>query len=83
MDAAIELRLLPIREVMRKIGCSRSQVYRLMDTVGFPRPVRVSKRGRGWRSDEIDAWIEARSAERGHSGHRERRRGRPSRPWGR
>jgi len=35
-----------------------------MHTAGFPRPVHLSKRGRGWRSDEIDAWIEARSAER-------------------
>ena len=69
MEAAIELRLLPIRDVMRKIGCSRPQVYRLMHTAGFPRPVHTSRRGRGWRSDEIDAWIEARSAERGNGPH--------------
>ena len=83
MDAGIELRLLPIREVMRKIGCSRPQVYRLMHTRGFPRPVHLSRRGRAWRSDEIDAWIEARSAERGDARHRERRGGRGSRPWDR
>ena len=47
MNAAIELRLLPIREVMRKIGCSRPQVYRLMHTAGFPRPVHLSRRGAG------------------------------------
>ena len=64
MSAAMGLRLLPIREVMSKIGCSRPQVYRLMHSQGFPRPVHVSKRSRGWRSDEIDEWIEARSAQR-------------------
>ena len=68
MEAAIDLRLLPIRDVMRKIGCSRPQVYRLMHTAGFPRPVHLSKRGRGWRSDEIDAWIEARSQARPETG---------------
>ena len=64
MSVANELRLLPIREVIRKIGCSRPHVYRLMQTADFPRPVHLSKRARGWRSDEVDAWIEARSEER-------------------
>ncbi|MCY4429403.1 MAG: AlpA family phage regulatory protein [Rhodospirillales bacterium] len=64
MSTAAELRLLPIREVTSKIGCSRAHVYRLMHAAGFPRPVHLSKRARAWRSDEVDAWIEARSAER-------------------
>ena len=64
MSAATGLRLLPIREVTRKIGCSRAHVYRLMHTARFPRPVHLSKRARGWRSDEVDEWIEARSAQR-------------------
>ena len=49
MSAAMGLRLLPIREVMSKIGCSRPHVYRLMHSQGFPRPVHLSKRARGWR----------------------------------
>ena len=64
MNAATGLRLLPIREVTRKIGCSRAHVYRLMNNEGFPRPVHLSRRARAWRSDEIDTWIKARSAER-------------------
>ena len=68
MAPVSELRLLPIREVTRKIGCSRPHVYRLMHTADFPRPVHLSKRARAWRSDEVDAWIEARSAERRQSG---------------
>ncbi len=64
MSAATGLRLLPIREVTRKIGCSRAQIYRLMRTGRFPRPVHLSKRARAWRSDELDEWIEARSAQR-------------------
>ena len=64
MSVATVLQLLPIRAVTRKIGCSRAQIYRLMHTAGFPRPVHLSKRARAWRSDELDEWIEARSAQR-------------------
>ena len=62
-----ELRLLPIRKVIDKVGCSRPHIYKLIKTANFPRPVHLSKRARAWRSDEIDAWIEARSAERPHA----------------
>ncbi len=64
MNAPTGLQLLPIRAVTRKIGCSRAHIYRLMRTAGFPRPVHLSKRARAWRSDELDEWIEARSAQR-------------------
>ena len=41
MASVTELRLLPIREVTRKIGCSRPHVYRLIHTANFPRPVHL------------------------------------------
>lgn len=59
-----ELRLLPIAEVCRKVGVTRTHIYRLMKEQGFPRPVRLSAQSRAWRNDELDRWIEERSAMR-------------------
>ena len=62
--ADIGLRLLPIAAVVEKAGISRPYVWKLIGQGAFPRPLHLGKRARAWRSDEIDAWIEARSAER-------------------
>lgn len=61
-DAGI--RLLPIASVVEKAGISRPYISRLIGQGAFPRPVHLGKRARAWRSDEIDAWVEARTAER-------------------
>ena len=58
------LRLLPIAAVVEKAGICRSHIWRLIGRGAFPGPLRLGKRARAWRSDEIDAWIEARTAER-------------------
>lgn len=60
----IGLRLLPIAAVVRKAGISRPYIWKLIGQGAFPGPLRLGKRARAWRSDEIDAWIEARTAER-------------------
>ena len=62
--AEIGLRLLPIAAVVEKAGISRPYIWKLIRQGGFPRPLHLGKRARAWRSDEIDAWIEARTAER-------------------
>ena len=65
MDTAnLGLRLLPIAAVVEKAGISRPYIWKLIGQGAFPRPLHLGKRARGWRSDEIDAWIEARTAER-------------------
>ena len=60
----VGLRLLPIVAVVEKAGISRPYVWKLIGQGTFPRPLHLGKRARAWRSDEIDAWIEARTAER-------------------
>ena len=60
----VGIRLLPIASVVEKAGISRPYIWRLIGLGAFPRPVHLGKRARAWRSDEIDAWIEARTAER-------------------
>ena len=62
--AEIGLRLLPIAAVVEKAGISRPYIWKLIGQGAFPKPLHLGKRARAWRSDEIDAWIEARTVER-------------------
>ena len=55
------IKILRIRDVLERVGIKRSTLYNLMKTGAFPRPVPLSPGAVGWRSDDIDAWIESRS----------------------
>jgi len=50
--------LLDAAEAARLIGIGRSTFYRLDETGGVPRGVRLG-RMRRWRSEELRAWIAA------------------------
>lgn len=50
--------------VSQRTGRSRSAIYRDVELGIFPKPVKIGARAVAWNSDEIDAWIEARLAER-------------------
>lgn len=52
--------LLRRNEVERLIGLKRSALYKLMQSGGFPKPVRLSARAVAWRQSEVAAWIENR-----------------------
>ena len=52
--------MLPIAEVMKRVGLSRPSIYRLMKESDFPRPLRVGVRGVRWRSTDLDAWLTER-----------------------
>ena len=64
--------LLPLKEVKRRTGLSKSTIYRRVARRQFPAPVPTtepdpdgSTRGRvGWLSEEIEDWIAARKAAR-------------------
>lgn len=51
-------------EVERRVGISRSAIYLGIADGTFPRPVSLGQRAVGWIEHEINAWIEARAAER-------------------
>ena len=55
-------KIIGISEVCRVTGRSRSSVRRYLTCpdIGFPQPVRLGPRDRGWFEDEIAHWIEAR-----------------------
>jgi len=56
--------LLRLPAVLDRTALSRSRVYDLLERGDFPRPVKLSGRINAWPSDEIDAWIQSRIADR-------------------
>ena len=64
MTTQNEVRLLRARDAADRVGVHRTHIYRLMKTAGFPRPVHLGVTAPRWRSDEVDRWIEQRTAER-------------------
>ncbi len=61
MDArSLDVRLLRLPDVLRRVGLSRSTVYALAADGRFPAPVRLSPRTSAWRSDDVQAWIDSR-----------------------
>ncbi len=57
-------RILRRPDVEAQTGLSRSGIYDLMKAGKFPRPVPLGEKAVGWIEAEIEAWIEARVAER-------------------
>ena len=53
-------RILRMREVMQRIGLSRSTIYKLMENDDFPRPMKLGSQAIGWRDADIEAWIAGR-----------------------
>ena len=54
------MKILRRPEVVRLVGVSQATLYRLISRGMFPRPVRVSTRLTGWRSDEVEDWLVSR-----------------------
>lgn len=68
---------MPLPETSRTTGLGKSLIYEKLNPESdkydpdFPKPVVLSRRCVRWRSDEIQAWMNARSADR-DAGHAER-----------
>ena len=54
------LAILRRKQVEARTGLSRSAIYALMAKDHFPKPVKLTAKAVGWRSDVIDAWLESR-----------------------
>ena len=50
--------------VQERTGLSRSTIYAMMAAGSFPKPIPLGLRAVGWAESEINAWLEARKAER-------------------
>ena len=53
--------LLRLPAVIERTGLSKTAIY---TTPGFPRPVKLTLVASAWVASEVDAWIDARMAER-------------------
>jgi len=53
-------RILRRPAVERRCGLSTRTLYRLASSGQFPRQVKISRGGVGWRESEISRWIESR-----------------------
>lgn len=51
-------RILRIRTVLQRTSLSRSTLYRKIREGSFPKQVRISVHGAGWRESAISRWIE-------------------------
>ena len=58
------MKILRLPEVIEKTGRSRSTLYSDIESGRFPKPIKLGARAIGFVSDEIDAWIAERIAER-------------------
>lgn len=59
------MRVLRAKEVQDRLGgCSRMQLYRLEKSAQFPIRIHIGRNSVGWLEHEVDAWLEARAAER-------------------
>ena len=56
----MEARILRLREVSLLTRLSKATIYRLLRSGAFPRPIRLSERAVGWRTEEIDEWLASR-----------------------
>lgn len=56
--------VLRLPAVKARTGLSRSMIYLGISTGAFPKPINLGARAVGWLETEIDAWLEARIANR-------------------
>lgn len=57
-------RMLRLTDVCAVTGLSRTTIYRLIYAGAFPKPAKLSPRTNAWLASEVDAYCEARAAER-------------------
>ena len=50
-------RFLRIKEVIQKVGLSRSQVYRLIQAGTFPSPFKIGSKVSVWSESLVNEWM--------------------------
>ncbi len=52
-------RLLRQRAVTELTGISRSEIYAMMERSEFPRPYKIGRQSVGWKSSELEQWMDS------------------------
>lgn len=50
-------RLLRLKQVVSKVGLSRSQIYKLIAKGSFPEQIKIGPKISAWPEQTIDQWI--------------------------
>ena len=50
-------RIIRLKAVLARTGLSRSTIYRKIAEGTFPRQIRISVNGAGWKGSDISRWI--------------------------
>ena len=50
-------RLLRLKQVVLKVGLSRSQIYKLIARESFPEQIKIGPKISAWPEQTIDQWI--------------------------
>lgn len=61
MTAPIQYLDLPA--VLRRLSCSKSTLYKLMQTTDFPVPVKLTTRSSRWPAHLVDEWMRRQCGE--------------------
>jgi prophage regulatory protein len=59
-------RFLRTKEVCAMLGITRPTLHKWMKRGKFPRSIPLSERTVAFRASEVEAWVEARAADRDH-----------------
>ncbi len=57
-------KLLRLAALRGKLDVCTDTIYRWIRESGFPKPIKLSRNTGMWDEAEVDAWIEARAAQR-------------------
>ena len=64
MERDVQRRLLTMRTVIAEVSLSRTEIWRRVQRGTFPKPIRLGPQRIAFVASEIDAWVNARVAER-------------------
>ena len=64
MDEKINRRIIRKPELLSRVTLSDCSIWRMEKLGKFPKRVQLGECSVGWFEDEVDAWFEARAAER-------------------
>ena len=49
-------------DMVKVLGVSKAQLYRMVKAGDFPPPLKISERSSGWRTSDYHRWLDQRAA---------------------
>jgi prophage regulatory protein len=53
----MENRFIRLKEVVNRVGISKSNIYRLIPEGKFPRPIQLGPNSVAWLESEVSGWV--------------------------